>query len=183
MSPGEPQSLQNCLQNGAWNHQIPEIVEKVKSTENHRIYHVFERLGHWKTDYFPFRIHQGIWLQCRSAFCDSKTQKVSKYPKVTANWPQLGPHNPSKIFKKQLWVPWGSPWMHPWHIWLTKSCQTGPKGPNVMPKWCQRGRRQGAEPFKSAALVHAQASRRVELGAPAARCPVHVHAHVHVHSL
>ena len=78
MSPGDPQNLQNGLQNGAWNHQIPEIVEKVKSNENHSIYCVFERSGHWKTDYFPFRIHQGIWLQCRSAFCDSKTQKVSK---------------------------------------------------------------------------------------------------------
>ena len=78
MSPGDPQSLQNGLQNGAWNHQIMEIVEKLKSNENHNIYYVFERLGHWKTDDFPFKIHQGTWLQCRSAFCDSKTQKVSK---------------------------------------------------------------------------------------------------------
>ena len=35
----------------------------MKSNENHCIYIVFERLGHWKTDGFPFKIHQGTWLQ------------------------------------------------------------------------------------------------------------------------
>ena len=72
------QSLQNGLQNDAWNHQIMEIVENVKSNGNHTIKHVFERLGHWKTVDFLFKIHQGTWLQCRSAFCDSKTQNISK---------------------------------------------------------------------------------------------------------
>ena len=78
MGSGEPQSLQNGLQNGAWNHQIIEIVEKVKSNEHSSFYLVFERLGHWRTVDFLFKIHQGTWLQCRSAFCDSKTQNISK---------------------------------------------------------------------------------------------------------
>ena len=40
------------------NHQNNKNVEKVKSNENIRIYHAFERLGHQNSREFPFKNHQ-----------------------------------------------------------------------------------------------------------------------------
>ena len=51
-------------------------------------------------------------------------------------------------------------------------------GPNVMPKWCQRGRRQGAEPLNPPRLCMHKPHGVSGPAGCGARCPVHVHAHL-----
>ena len=126
----------NVVQSDAWNHQIIEKVEKVKSYENHSIYYVFERLGHQKTDDFPFKSHQRTCLQCKWTFGHSRSPTISK---MTQNRLQLGTPNPSKIFKIPPWDPWGSPWVHPCPTWSPKRCQTGPSRSQYAAKMVSEG--------------------------------------------
>ena len=100
--PKTSQGHQNEVPRGTWSHQNNENVEKVKSNENTRIYHTFERLGHQNSREFPFKNHQKTWLQSK---CDFELFKSEKIWKSDAEGSPMGDPKSIKNHKKSILVP------------------------------------------------------------------------------
>ena len=77
-------------------------------------------------------------------FDTSNHRNLTKVVQIALQWRV---QNPSKIIKNPPWDSGGYPWVNPCPTWSSRWCQTGPSRCNMMPKWCQRGRRQGAKPL------------------------------------